>query len=89
MSKTSVNVTLSKALKEHIEKRIAEGEFVSSGDYIRALVRADRSRSERRDALLRDIDAGLADVEAGRVYDGEEVFRELLAEDARQVKLIS
>ena len=48
-------------------------------DYIRALVRADRSRSERRDALLRDIDAGLADVEAGGVYDGEAAFSEFLA----------
>jgi putative addiction module CopG family antidote len=81
MSKTSINVTLPKALKVHIEKRVAEGEFTSAGDYLRALVRADRSHSERREALLRDIDVGLEDVEAGRVYDGEEVFSELLSED--------
>lgn len=81
MSKTSINVTLPKALKVHIEKRIAEGEFTNAGDYLRALVRADRSQSEVRDALLRDIDAGLADVEAGRVYDGDEVFSELTRMD--------
>lgn len=80
MSKTSINVSLPKALREHIDKRLAEGEFTSRGDYVRALVRADRSRAEAREALLRDIDAGLADIDAGRVYDGEAVFRELLAE---------
>jgi putative addiction module CopG family antidote len=62
----------------HIEKRIAEGEFTNAGDYLRALIRADRSYQQRRQALLRDIDAGLADLEAGRVYDGEEVFSNLL-----------
>ncbi len=81
MSKTSISVSLPKALKEHIDKRLAEGEFTSAGDYVRTLVRADRSRSQGRDALLRDIDAGLADIEAGRVYDADVVFRELLAED--------
>jgi putative addiction module CopG family antidote len=80
VSKTSINVTLPKALKVHIEKRIAEGEFTNAGDYLRALIRADRSYQQRRQALLRDIDAGLADVEAGRVYDGEEVFSDFLAQ---------
>ena len=37
--------------------------------------------ADRRAALLRDIDAGLEDIEAGRVYDGEEVFAELLGEE--------
>jgi Arc/MetJ-type ribon-helix-helix transcriptional regulator len=39
VSKTSINVTLPKALKVHIEKRIAEGEFTNAGDYLRALIR--------------------------------------------------
>jgi Antitoxin-like ribbon-helix-helix len=42
MSTTSIHVTLPKALKEHIEKRVAEGEFTSPSDYVRALVRAER-----------------------------------------------
>ncbi len=77
MSTTSIHVTLPTALKEHIEKRVAEGDFTSPSDYVRALVRAERAYQERRAALLRDIDAGLEDIEAGRVYDGEEVFAEL------------
>jgi putative addiction module CopG family antidote len=80
MSTTSIHVTLPKALREHMDKRVAEGEFTSPSDYVRSLVRADRAYQEKRAALLRDIDAGLADIEAGRVYDGEEVFAELLGE---------
>lgn len=79
MIRDMIKVTLPKALKEHIENRLAAGEFVSPSDYIRSLVRADRSHAERREALLRDIDVGLEDVEAGRVYDGAQVFSELLA----------
>ena len=81
MSTTSIHVTLPKALKEHIEKRVAEGEFTSPSDYVRALVRAER---DHREVLLRDIDAGIEDIAAGRVYDGEDVFAELLGEEEPQ-----
>ena len=81
MSTTSIHVTLPKALKEHIEKRVAEGEFTSPSDYVRALVRAERDHREKREVLLRDIDAGIEDIAAGRVYDGEKVFAELLGEE--------
>jgi putative addiction module CopG family antidote len=84
MSTTSIHVTLPKTLKEHIEKRVRDGEFTSPSDYVRTLVRAERAYQEKRAALLRDIDAGLEDIEAGRVYDGEEVFAELLREKEPQ-----
>ena len=84
MSTTSIHVTLPQALKDHIEKRVAEGEFTSPSDYVRALVRAERAYQEKRAALLRDIDAGLADLDAGRVHDGEAVFAELLGEEEPQ-----
>ena len=70
-----------KSLREHIEKRVRDGEFTSPSDYLRSLVRADRAYQEKREALLSDIKAGLADVEAGRVSDGEEVFEKLLKEE--------
>lgn len=75
MSTTSIHVTLPKALKEHIETRVAEGDFTSPSDYVRALVRAERDHQEKREALLRDIDEGIEDIDAGRVYGGEGVFR--------------
>jgi putative addiction module CopG family antidote len=84
MSTASIHVTLPKALREHMDKRVAEGEFTSPSDYVRSLVRADRAYREKRAVLLRDIDAGLEDIEAGRVYDGEEVFAELLGEKEPQ-----
>ena len=49
MSTTSIHVTLPKALKEHIEKRVAEGEFTSPSDYVRSLIRAERVYQEKRD----------------------------------------
>ena len=84
MSTTSIHVTLPKALKEHIEKRVSEGEFTSPSDYVRALVRAEKDHRQKREVLLRDIDAGIEDIDAGRVYDGEEVFAELLGEEEPQ-----
>ena len=81
MNTTSIHVTLPKALKEHIEKRVAEGEFTSPSDYVRALVRAERDHRLKREALLRDIDEGIEDIAAGRVFGGEEVFAELLGEE--------
>ena len=84
MSTTSIHVTLPKALKEHIEKRVAEGEFTSPSDYVRALVRAERDQRMQREALLRDIDAGIEDIASGRVYDAEEGFAKLLGEEASQ-----
>ena len=81
MSTSSIHVTLPKALKEHIEKRVADGDFTSPSDYVRSLVRAERAYQEKRAALLRDIDEGLADLDAARVHDGEEVFSELLGKE--------
>jgi putative addiction module CopG family antidote len=78
---TSIHVTLPKTLREHIEKRVQDGDFTSPSDYVRALVRAERGYQEKREALLKDVDAGLADIEAGRVSEGEEVFAELLKEE--------
>jgi putative addiction module CopG family antidote len=84
MSTTSIHVTLPKALKKHIEKRVADGDFTSPSDYVRALVRAERAYQQKRVALLQDIDAGLEDVDAGRIYSGEGVFAELLGEEEPQ-----
>jgi putative addiction module CopG family antidote len=78
---TSIHVTLPKTLREHIEKRVKDGDYTSPSDYVRALVRAERGYQEKREALLKDVDAGLADIEAGRVSEGEEVFAELLKEE--------
>jgi antitoxin ParD1/3/4 len=82
MSTTSIHVTLPKALKEHIEKRVTEGEFTSPSDYVRTLVRAERDHRQKREVLLRHIDAGIEDIDAGRVYEGEGVFAGLLGEEA-------
>jgi len=39
-----------------------------------------QTHQQKRADLLRDIDAGLADVAAGRLFDGEELMNELMNE---------
>jgi hypothetical protein len=41
-----------------------------------------QTHQQKRADLLRDIDAGLADVAAGRLFDGEELMNELMNETA-------
>lgn len=77
MATTSLHISLSDALKDYVTERVKAGAFSNPSDYVRALIRADRERQTGRAALLRDLDLGLADLEAGRVVDGEEVFRQL------------
>jgi Arc/MetJ-type ribon-helix-helix transcriptional regulator len=69
---------VAQALKDHIEKRVRDGDFASRSDYARSLVRAERANREKRAELLRNIDLCLVDIEAGRIHDGEQVFAELL-----------
>jgi putative addiction module CopG family antidote len=81
MGTTSIQITLPEALRKHIEKRVTEGDFADPSDYVRALVRAERAYQEKRASLLREVDVGLADLEAGRVDEGEEVFAAILGEE--------
>ena len=56
-----------------------------SSEYLEELHRDGREVIARKQAaLLRDIDAGLSDLEAGRVYDGEKVFSKLLGEEQQR-----
>jgi putative addiction module CopG family antidote len=44
MATNAVNIALSDSLKAFVDERVAEGEFGTPGDYIRALIREDRER---------------------------------------------
>ena len=59
-----MNVSLPEALKEYVQKRVAEGTFSNPSDYVRALIREDikRTAEERLDVLLLDgINSGPAE----------------------------
>jgi antitoxin ParD1/3/4 len=80
VASTSLNISLPEALKEHVQKRVAEGAFSNASDFVRALIRLDKEQQEKLAALRRDIAVGLAQLDSGEALDGERVFAELLDE---------
>lgn len=61
MVTTTMSISLPKALKDYIRKRVAEGDFSNASDYIRQLLREERkARAEKRleVLLLEGLDSG-------------------------------
>jgi antitoxin ParD1/3/4 len=81
MATTTLNISLPEALKEHVQKRVAEGAFSNASDFVRALIRLDKEQQERFAALRRDITVGTEQLDRGEGLDGEAVFAELLDEE--------
>jgi antitoxin ParD1/3/4 len=81
MATATLNISLPEALKEHVQKRVAEGAFSNASDFVRALIRLDKEQQERLAALRRDITVGIEQLDRGEGLDGEEVFAELLDEE--------
>jgi antitoxin ParD1/3/4 len=84
MSTTTLNISLPEALKEHVQKRVAEGAFSNASDFVRALIRLDKEQQERLGALRRDVAVGIDQLDRGEGLDGERVFAELLDEDRQR-----
>ncbi|MBI1956724.1 MAG: type II toxin-antitoxin system ParD family antitoxin [Acidobacteria bacterium] len=51
---TSLNVSLPKSLKEHVERQVREGGYSTPSEYVRALLREDRKQKaeQKLEALL-------------------------------------
>jgi Arc/MetJ-type ribon-helix-helix transcriptional regulator len=47
MSTTTLNISFPGALKEHLQKRVAEGAFSNASDFVGALIRLDMERQEK------------------------------------------
>ena len=41
---TTMNVSLTEKLKDHVQERVAEGNYTSASDYVRDLIRVDIQR---------------------------------------------
>jgi antitoxin ParD1/3/4 len=80
MGTTSLNISLPEALKEHVQKRVAEGAFSNASDFVRALIRLDKEQQETLAALQGAIAVGIDQLDRGEGLDGERVFAELLDE---------
>ncbi|MFM9977771.1 MAG: type II toxin-antitoxin system ParD family antitoxin [Sphingomonadaceae bacterium] len=55
-----MNISLPEGLKAWTESRVAEGDYSSTSDYIRDLVRRDREAARELAWLQTEIDGGLA-----------------------------
>lgn len=67
-----------------MQKRVAEGAFSNSSDFVRALIRRDKEQQEKLAALRRDLAVGIDQLDRAEGLDGERVFTELLAEDPQR-----
>ncbi len=71
--------TIGKHFEEFIREQIATGRYASASEVIRDALRLLEEREARKAAFEKSIEDSLADVEAGRVFDADEVFDRLEA----------
>ena len=84
MSTTTLNISLPEALKEHVQRRVAEGAFSNASDFVRALIRLDKQQQERLAALRDAIAVGIDQLDRRKGQHGERVFAELLDEEPQR-----
>ena len=84
MGTTTLNISLPEALKEHVQKRVAEGAFSNASDFVRALIRLDKEQQEKLAALQGAIAVGIDQLDRGEGLDGERVFAELLGDEPQR-----
>jgi antitoxin ParD1/3/4 len=81
-SRVTLNVSLTPELEKFVETRVASGRYLSASEVVREGLRLLEQREVSRQAALdevrRKISVGLEQAERGELFDGEEVFREVL-----------
>ena len=77
MSTTTLHISLPEALKEFALKRVEVGAYSIPSDYVRTLIRADRERQQKLEALRRDLQVGIDELDRGEGIPAEEVFSRL------------
>ena len=82
----TMNVSLTQALQEFVEKEVASGNYSTASEVVRdglRMLREERAVYEQKLAnLRREIQVGIDDLEAGRVDNRpiEEIMADILAE---------
>lgn len=70
--------TLGAHFESFVQDQLASGRYNSASEVLRDALRLMEERETRRAAVHAAIMRGVADVEAGRVHDADEVFDELI-----------
>jgi len=72
--------TLGKHFAAFVQAQLASGRYNSASEVLRDALRLMEERERRLASLDRAIERGMADIEAGRVHDLDDVFDALDAE---------
>ncbi len=71
--------TIGKHFEDFVRTQVESGRYASASEVIRDALRLLEDREAARAAIDKGIEEGIADADAGRVFDAEEVFDELEA----------
>jgi antitoxin ParD1/3/4 len=72
--------TLGKHFEAFVQAQLASGRYNNASEVLRDALRLMEDRERKLAALDAAIERGMADINAGRVHDAEDVFAELEAE---------
>jgi antitoxin ParD1/3/4 len=75
----AISADLGPVLEKFVDTLVEKGRYNSKSEVIREGIRLVQEREARLAALHAEIEIGIADIKAGRVYDDEEVYAELHA----------
>lgn len=76
----AISADLGKPLEDFVENLVKSGRYGSKSEVLREGIRLVQEREARAKALDALLEPALADIEANRIYDMDEVFDELIAE---------
>jgi len=67
-----MNISLPELLRDHVQKRVAEGGFANASDFVRTLIREDRERQAKAELellLLEGVRSGAAEEATDGYWD--------------------
>lgn len=80
----TMTISLPDPMKDWIETRITQGDYASASDYVRDLVRRDRSRMEAPELSIDDVRRIVDEARNGGVSD--KTLEDIMAEGNRIAK---
>lgn len=75
--------SLGKHFEAFVQGQLASGRYNNASEVLRDALRLMEERERRLAAIDQAVALGIADLEAGRVHDADDVFAELEAEISR------
>jgi antitoxin ParD1/3/4 len=71
----TMNISLTTQLRDYVEAQIRSGDYQTTSEYVRDLIRRDQDRSQLRDLLLAGASSGMYGPADGSYFS--ELLREL------------